>query len=95
MKKIFFLVLLFSFGASASEVRVTSFRFLNTSGAFSAAAEICGEIVKSSGSPEMVTIIADPKSKGPGEYHAWAGKNGRFCSVIASFTGQAEVRLAD
>lgn len=95
MKNIFFVTLMFSSLAIASGVKVTSFRYLQTSGPFSPVAEICGELVEITGQPEMVKVVADPKSKGPGTYHVWTGKDGKFCSVIATFSGQAEAGVAD
>ena len=77
----------------ASGVKITNFRFLNNSTSYSAAAELCGVLVAPSGKPEMIKIISDPASKGPGNYIVWTGKDGKFCSVIASYTGQAEVDL--
>ena len=77
--------------AVASDVKVTSFRFLESGSHFSPAAEICGELLTPSGKPEMVKITSDPGSKGPGLYYSWAGPEGKFCSIIATFTGKAEV----
>lgn len=95
MKKMFFATLVFSSLAVASGVKVTSFRYLNTSGSLSPAAEICGELVGVTGKPEMIKVVSDPKSKSPGTYQVWTAKDGNFCSVIATFTGRAEAGFAD
>ena len=77
--------------ATVSDVKVTSFRFLESGSRFSPAAEICGELLTPSGKAEMVKITSDPASKGPGLYYSWTGPEGKFCSIIATFTGKAEV----
>ena len=75
----------------ASDVKVTSFRFLESGSHFSPAAEICGELLSPTGKPEMVKITSDPGPKGSALYYSWVGPEGKFCSVIATFTGKAEV----
>lgn len=82
-----------SASASGSEVKVTSFRFLEHGQHFSPTAEICGELVIPSAKPEMIKITSDPDSKGPATYNVWSGKDGKFCSVIATFTGKANAEL--
>lgn len=79
--------------AFASAVKVTNFRFLSSGSSFSAAAELCGELVVPTGKSEMVKIVSDPTSKSPGNYFAWTGKDGKFCSVIATYTGKADADL--
>lgn len=93
MKRVIFLSLILSASAFASDVKVTSFRFLESGSHFSPAAELCGELIAPTGKSEMVKIVADPQSKGPAAYHAWTGKDGMFCSVLATFTGKAEADL--
>lgn len=75
----------------ASDAKVTSFRFLQSGSHSSAAAEICGELINPTAKPEMIKITSDPGSKGPGKYYSWTGPEGKFCSVIATYTGKAEV----
>lgn len=79
--------------ALASDVKVTSFRFLESGSHFSPAAELCGELVAPTGKPEMVKIVSDPNSKGSATYHVWTGKEGKFCSVLATYTGKAEADI--
>lgn len=81
-----------SFGF-ASDVKITSFRFLENGVHFSPAAEMCGELVVPTGKTEMIKITSDPDSKSPATYYVWAGKEGKFCSIIATFTGQASANL--
>lgn len=82
-----------SLSAFASEVKVTSFRFLESGNHFSPAAEMCGELLVSTGKTEMIKITSDPDSKSPANYFTWAGPEGKFCSVIATFTGKANVDI--
>ncbi len=79
--------------ALASDVKVTSFRFLQSGSSFSPAAELCGELVAPTGKPEMIKIVSDPNSKGSATYYVWTGKEGKFCSVLATYTGKAEADL--
>lgn len=79
--------------AFASDVKVTSFRFLQSGSSFSPVAELCGELVAPTGKPEMIKIVSDPNSKGSATYHVWTGKEGKFCSVLATYSGKAEADL--
>lgn len=80
--------------ALAADVKVTSFRFLDHSAHFTPGAEFCGELVMPTGKPEMIKIVSDPGTKEPGQYFAWAGPEGKFCSLIATYTGKAEASLS-
>ncbi len=93
MKKIVVSLIFLSTSAFASDVKVTSFRFLESGSHFSPAAELCGELIAPAGKSEMIKVVSDPQSKGPATYHVWTGKDGKFCSVIATFTGKAEADL--
>lgn len=93
MKIIFLGLGLVSAAAVASDVKITSFRFLDQAPRRSPAAELCGQVTPPTGKAEMIKIVSDPDSKGPGNYYTWAGANGKFCSVIATYTGQAEAVL--
>lgn len=93
-------ILLFVFGfstvsvASGSEIKVTSFKFLQSGAQLSPAAEICGELVTPTGKFEIVKIVSDPSSKAPAFYFALTGKDGKFCQIIATYTGKADAELA-
>lgn len=82
-------------GASAfgGDVKITSFRFLESGSHFSPAAELCGELLAPTGKSQIVKVISDPQSKGPATYHVLTGKDGKFCTVLATFTGKAEAEL--
>lgn len=79
----------------ASDVKVTSFKFLQSGRYYSPTAEICGVLIKPTGNFEMIKITSDPGSKGPAPYLTWASKDGKFCHIIATYTGKAEADLAD
>jgi hypothetical protein len=79
-----------------SQVKITSFRYLTPAGGpRSAGAELCGETLVKTNQNQMIKIVSDPKSDGPGIYYAWTGKEGKFCTVIATYSGLAEADLAD
>lgn len=88
-----FCSIVFSIPAFAADVKITSFRYLDRAGNFSPTAELCGEVVTPTNKPEMVKVTIDPKSKSPGYYYPWAGPEGKFCVVVATFTGNAEAEL--
>lgn len=95
MKVILFTIAMLIAGPifAASDVKITSFKFLDHSSHFTPGAEICGEVVAPTGKPEMIKIVSDPSSKNPGRYYTWAGPEGKFCSIIATYTGLAEAEL--
>lgn len=78
---------------ASSDVKITSFKFLDHGSHFTPGAELCGELVSPTGKPEMVKIVSDPEEKAPGNYYAWAGPEGKFCAVIATYTGKADASL--
>ena len=90
---IFVSPILFSLNALASEVKITSFRYLEAGVRNSSAAELCGKLVSPTGQPELVNIVSDPNSKTPAPYTAWTNKDGKFCLVISTLTGRANVDL--
>lgn len=95
MKKIIALIFSISSLAFASDIKVTSFSFLDHSAHFSPGAEFCGELVAPTGKPEMIKIVSDPGMKDPAQYFAWAGPEGKFCTIIATYTGKAEAILIE
>ena len=94
MKSLFvFLSLTLSATALASDVKITSFRFMDHSAHFSPGAEICGEIISPSGKPVMIKVTSDPEEKVPGNYYVWSGPDGKFCAIIATYTGKANADI--
>ena len=89
------LVLGFLFATQASQVKVNSFRFGNLASQRSPVAEICGQLITPTGNAELIKILVDPDTKGPASYNTWTGKDGKFCHIIASYTGKALVDIAE
>ncbi len=82
-----------SVAAFGADIKVTSFRFLESGAHFSPGAEFCGELVAPTGKAELIKVTSDPDSKGPGIYYTWAGKDGKFCLILATYTGQANAEI--
>lgn len=80
---------------AADTVKITSFYYLETGANRTPAAELCGVLAQPTGKPEMVKVTVDPKGKQPGIYNTWAGKDGKFCTVLATYTGAADAELAE
>ena len=96
MPKIYFSIFCFliSIAAFGADVKVTSFRFLESGVHFSPGAEFCGELVAPKGKAELIKVTSDPDSKGPGVFYTWAGKDGKFCLILATYTGQANAEVS-
>jgi hypothetical protein len=90
MKLGLLILLSFPILAFAEDVTINSFIFL---GQKSTAAEICGTVHAPTGQPQMIKIVVDPKAKRPGFYYVWSGSDGKFCSVVSTFSGLADAFL--
>ncbi len=67
--------------------------FVST-GRSTSTAELCGHIEGATQKvSHFILIVSDHKSKGPGRYVVNTTLDGKFCAVIATSTGQAEVSL--
>lgn len=88
-----FLGLMLSTAAFASDVKITSFKFMDHSAHFSPGAELCGEVISPTGKPAMIKVTSDPEEKAPGNYYVWSGPDGKFCAVIATYSGKADAEL--
>ncbi len=96
MKSLILAILAFPTLAAAADVKITSFVFIRGSGInaeWLPLAELCGQVTPSTGKPEMIKIISDPKSKNPGHNFTWAGKEGKFCTTITTYSGTADVSI--
>lgn len=95
--RIFFvgLISVFSLSALAENVRITSFRYLDDQQGTVRAkiAELCGTVIAPTGQPALIKVLSDHLSKTPGSYYVWSGKDGKFCTVIATYTGRASAIL--
>lgn len=88
MKIIFTTVLCFLLTpVFASDVKVTSFQYLGSS----RVAELCGEVKGELRPTGVVEIVSDPGMKAPGFYATPVSKNGKFCLVLRTLSGNADV----
>lgn len=74
----------------AATVNVDSFYFLHTN---SSLAELCGTVKDSTAASTLVRVAVDPRTKNKAVYTATAGADGKFCLVLASFSGEAAVSI--
>jgi hypothetical protein len=82
----------FSAGAAFADdakVEINSFVYVNNAGRV---AEICGKVTGASAAT-LVRIVVDVNTSNPGIYNVMAGKDGQFCSVVASYRGTANATL--
>ena len=94
MKNLVTAVFISTAALAAPQVEVTSFLPLERGSTRVQAGEICGRIKGETKDLHLVTIISDPHHN-PGTYVSIAGRDGRFCHVIRTTTGTADVRLAE
>lgn len=88
-------LLAFSSVASAATVKITSFRYVSNTSVRVDAAELCGVVTPAPATTALVKITSDPGLKEPGYYYATAGNDGKFCHVIATFTGRANAGVVE
>lgn len=92
MKKIMTVALVFgSLSALAAEIKVTSFNYV---GQQSRVAELCGVVSGHEGHAHIRIAVDDQTSK-PGIYNTIAGTDGKFCAIVMSYSGRANVTLFD
>lgn len=76
--------------AEEPKVEITSFI---AAGARTRAAELCGKVSGSAADWVVVRVLVDPKTERPGVYNALVGKDGKFCTTVVSYSGQAEASI--
>lgn len=87
----FTLAALFTLQSSyAAEVKITSFLYTGTR---STTAELCGKVSGKSELPLIVDITVDPKRNNPGSYTVIPAVSGKFCTVVSTESGNADVSL--
>lgn len=87
----FFVTALFTLQASyAAEVKITSFLYTGTR---STTAELCGKVSGKSELPVIVDVTVDPKRNNPGSYTVIPAVSGKFCTVVSTESGNADVSL--
>jgi hypothetical protein len=76
--------------AEEPKVEITSFI---AAGSRTRAAELCGKVTGSTAEWLAVRVVVDPKTDRPGVYNTLVGKDGKFCTTVVSYSGQAEASI--
>ena len=93
MKKILGLACLFaSVSAFSATVKITSFNYLRTGDVHGPLAEICGA-VEGATAMTFVKVMIDPKASKPAYYNTVVDTDGKFCLVVATYHGTADVSI--
>lgn len=74
----------------AVEVKVTSFLYTGTR---ARTAELCGQLTEKSELPLILDITVDLKRNNPGSYTDVPPASGKFCAVVSTESGNADVAL--
>lgn len=82
-----------AFSAAAATVKINSFYFLGNGD--SRVAELCGTVSDATTSPSYVQITVDPNTGRQGHYNTLAGKDGKFCALVLTYRGTANVSILD
>ncbi len=80
----------FNVMAADPQVQITSFDYTDNSARI---AELCGLVSDAKTFPTFVKVIVDNTSKHPANYNTFAGADGKFCLLVNTFSGLAEVSL--
>lgn len=87
----YLLAVMFTLEASiAAEVKITSFLYTGTR---TRTAELCGKVTGKLEGLVVVDITVDPSRSNPGSYTAVPSASGKFCSVVSTESGNADVAL--
>lgn len=89
--KVALFALLVSASALAADIKITSFIYVSNT---SRVAELCGVVTENEGHAH-IRVTVDHKSSRPGIYNTIAGKDGKFCMIVHTFSGLAEAKLFD
>lgn len=85
------LTALFTIQSSFSaEVVITSFLY---TGSRTRTAELCGKVTGKSETMLIVDIAVDPGRNNPGSYTVVPAASGKFCTVVSTESGNADVVL--
>jgi hypothetical protein len=84
--KLFIFLSLLSVTSFAAEVKISSFQYLSST----RVAELCG-FVTGVAAGELVEVVSDPKMKVPGHYTTLTNSTGKFCLVLRTLSGEADV----
>lgn len=89
MKKLIFTIACLTvstFALAESAVKITSFTYTSQD---RKVAELCGVVTGAQTVPTFVQITVDERSKRPASYSAFAGADGKFCTVVVTYYGTA------
>jgi hypothetical protein len=75
--------------ADAPKVDITSFDYVNNAGRM---AELCGKVTGAN-SVVLARVVVDVNTPNPGIYNVMVGKDGLFCTTVASYRGTANVTV--
>lgn len=94
MKIVLIFALLFSMSAHAddSKIKVTSFRYVTEYP--TRIAEICGEVLIPTTPDMRVAVKVDPGDQ-EGTYTILPPESGRWCQLVLTLSGHADVTLVD
>lgn len=81
--------------ASASELKITSFYYLDNESRNDRAAEICFSVKPAPTSPIFANITIDKGTNSEGHYNTFVGPRGRACVVVATWRGTGEVSIPE
>lgn len=87
-----FLVTLASVNAFAEEPKVEITSFVLT-GSRTRTAELCGKVTGSTREWLAVRVAVDPKTERPGIYNTLVGKDGKFCTTVVTYAGEADASI--
>ena len=93
MKTILFTLLAIpSISLAADSLELTSWVQLNPDNRSDRAGEICGKVTGELNGTERILLTVDP-GKRQGEYVAFVAPSGKFCHVVASYSGKLEAQI--
>jgi hypothetical protein len=75
--------------ADDAKIQITSFDYVNNAGRV---AEICGKVTGAT-TATLARVVVDVNTSNPGIYNVMVGKDGMFCTVVASYRGTANATL--
>ncbi len=80
---------------SASELKITSFYFLDNQSRQDRAAELCFRLSPAPSKPLFANITIDKGTTSEGNYNTFIGPKGNACIVVATWRGYGEVSIPD
>lgn len=74
----------------ANSVKITSFFYTRDS---ETVAELCGVVEGTLTGTSYIKVAVDPGTRRAGTYNTVAGTDGKFCVLLVTYNGRAEVSL--